>query len=186
MRKLYKKIDHVWHYWEIWEDGKTPAQIIIHWGVLGEMGENVRVNKPTLEDALFEIVEKVAEKKESGYQEMEELSSMVLQFQTDDSWGDTEDLDFRTKMSDRLDGILGWTGNGSVTGGDIGSGTINIFFEVLDARIAVRTIVSAFEYLKIDKKYLIALQPDEADDEEDDSGDPVVLYPADYSEEFNY
>lgn len=69
---------------------------------------------------------------------------------------------------------LGWTGSGSCEGGDIGSGTVNIFNYVLDIDKATKTIIEELKnnnflegvkigYLNSEDEEYIALYPEGAE-----------------------
>ena len=79
-------------------------------------------------------------------------------------------------VEDVMNECLGWTGNGNCDGGDIGSGSINIFCFVVDPQIAAK---SAVEWLR--KKHLLqgAIMAYEKDD------DYIVLWPKDFSGKFS-
>lgn len=57
-------------------------------------------------------------------------SSLIVQFRTD-GWGSEDDLTKRYHLEDLLDARLQADNNGICDGGDIGSGTINIFLNRL-------------------------------------------------------
>ena len=46
MIKLYKKINNVQYYWETWDVDKNTS--VIHWGMVGEEGENKIVRSSIL------------------------------------------------------------------------------------------------------------------------------------------
>ena len=186
MTKLYKEIDGKIHYWEIWKNDQNSTSMTIHWGVLGDWGEKVEIIVSTLEEAANVYENKVKEKENEGFGNPAITHQMILQFHTDDSWGNINDLDFRNEMWDHLNGVLGWTGNGAVHGGDIGSGTINLFFDAVDPNIAIQSIVSAFQYLKLEKKYIIALESISTKQDAQSDFEIKVLYPQNYKSEFNY
>jgi len=175
------------YYWQIYGSSNEPVFLVIHWGKLGETGQF----KETLDKNVDEITKtyeaEIAAKRSEGFSEREDRSQMILQFRTSDDWGDTDDLEFRNEISDYLDKYLFCTGNGSTTGGDIGSGTVNIFLETVAPEIAVQTIVQALADKKVENRFLIALENYPAANElSDGEGAVKVLYPADFSGEFNY
>jgi hypothetical protein len=111
---------------------------------------------------------------------------MILQFPVVEGWGDVSDLDFRHEMEEILNNYIFWSVNGQVTGGDIGSGTINIFIHAISPDYAVFVINHVLEQHKIERPYLIALELDEPTDTEDDGFGVKVLYPKDYKGTFFY
>lgn len=83
-------------------------------------------------------------------------------------------LKLRHSVEDLMNECLGWTGNGSCDGGDIGSGTANIFNYVVDVGKATRTIIEELKnnnllqgakiaYLNPDDEEYIVLYPDGAE-----------------------
>ena len=181
MTKLYKKIDGRIHYWEIWEEAENN-KLVIHLGVLGKTGEAFEIVEWDKQRRQNIYDQKIKEKKLEGYSEPDYKHNLIIQFQTDDKWGDPADLKFRNTMWDVLNECLGWTGNGAVHGGDIGSGSANLFFDAVDPDIAVTTIVTVLKARGIRKQFKIALEvPTKGDDI-----DLKVLYPANYKGEFNY
>jgi hypothetical protein len=54
--------------------------------------------------------------------------------------GNSEDLDKRHRLQERMDETLGWTGLGHCDGGSIGSGTMEVCNFVVDYEIAKRVI----------------------------------------------
>lgn len=140
MKKLYKEIDGVWHYQEAWtHEGKCTY----HWGQLGTTGQSkvLRIDGKQLKEPAIENV--LAEAAREGYAEIapEKHFQMVVQRKTADEWGDSSDLDDRYLIEEILNECLGWTGNGFCDGGDIGSGTINVFSFVVDPHLACKTII---------------------------------------------
>ena len=185
--KLYKNIDNVIHYWQIYGSSIDPLCLVIHWGRLGETGEFIEIKDRTPDEMREIYKSEIAKQTKEGYQESENRQPMVLQFKTSDEWGGTDDLEFRNEIWDYLDKFLFWTGNGSISGGDIGSGTVNLFFEAVTPEIAISTIVHALEEKKVDQPFLIALENDKSVElPDDDSIDIKVLYPKDYQGTFFY
>jgi hypothetical protein len=56
--------------------------------------------------------------------------------------GAPEDLDRREKYRNFINEHLGWTGNGRCDDGDIGSGEMTLFANVVDPYLAIKTIPS--------------------------------------------
>jgi len=54
--------------------------------------------------------------------------------------GTPEDIEKRTRLQDRMDSILGWTGLGHCDGGSIGSGTMEVCCFVIDFDTAKNVI----------------------------------------------
>jgi len=184
--KLYKKIDAIIHYWQIYGSSNNPVFLVIHWGRLGETGEFNEIKDRTLSDLKKMYDTQISGKKEVKYQEAEKFQRMILQFQTTDEWGAADDLDFRNEIWEYLDRFLFLTGNGSISGGAIGSGTVNLFFEVIIPDIGIDTIVHALQEKKIERPYLIALESNEPEMPDDGSFGIKVLYPQNYQGSFSY
>jgi len=178
--KLYKLEHEVLRFWQIY-GSPDPAAIVISWGTLGQLEgheEFTQGGLATLKEKYHHLIQ---EKRTEGFEERVHYKDMILQFLTDDKWGDRDDLGFRNRIWDILNAQLFWTGNGEVSGGDIGSGTVNLFFRAISSKLAVSTISSLLKGRQINRSYLIAFERDPQS-----TGYPRVIYPEDYSGEFNY
>lgn len=138
MIKLTKKVKDGILYWEVWEDDKT---LLIHYGNIGSTGETQEI-KLSLFQKAERIMQKLAEEKiNEGYEyiDEEQLIELVIQYSYAD--GEIEvALEKRDSVEELMNECLGWTGNGHCDGGDIGSGTANIFNYVIDVSKALKTI----------------------------------------------
>lgn len=139
MIKLVKEVDNELVYWEDWKDDKT---LTVHYGVVGDTGETEEVKLK-----LFEKAEKVMgrlaeEKLNDGYETVdeEELIELVVQYSYEENHM-VEALEKRHMVEDLMNECLGWTGNGSCDGGDIGSGSANVFNYVIDVEKALNTTI---------------------------------------------
>lgn len=108
--------------------------------------------------------------------------SMVIRYLVE-GWGDVDDLDKRRDVHLIVDPCLRSAGNGYVDGGDLGSGSINVYLEgVVDPELACTAIVRALR----DNGHLdgahIALEVDDAA-----TGDRTyrILWPTNYEGEFS-
>lgn len=176
MIKLYKHVVAETHYWEAWDAGN--GSVTVHWGVLGTQGESKDVPIPQNATA-DEIIDRESQTlRSNGYNtiNIEEHVQLILQFKTQDAWGDTGDLDKRHSVEDILNECLGWTGNGHCDGGDIGSGTINAYSFVVDPYLARDAIVVALKHEDLIDGAIIAI---------DNQDDYKVLWPDDFSSEFS-
>ncbi len=139
MFKLYKDIDGVLHYWETWDkDDKTG---VVHWGIVGERGESKEVKSSLFEDFHKKIQKEVTNMTKQGYDEIneEDIYTLLIEFLVD-GMGNAADVDKRTRLQDKMDQTLGWTGLGHCDGGSIGSGTMEVCCFVVDFDIAERVI----------------------------------------------
>jgi hypothetical protein len=168
--KLYRREDETVHYWQIY-GVPDPNGLVISRGKLGVVGEYEEIKDKSPEETKQTYNLLIKQKKAEGYFEFDNASKMILQFNTGDPWGGVEDLAFRNEMWDYLDKYLFWTGNGAITGGDIGSGTANLFFHAISPTLAVSTINSALHEKQINRPYIIAV-------EDNEPADGIALYGA--------
>lgn len=144
MIKLYKESNNTIHYFEIWiNEDKT---LTIHQGKLGEVGETENLdtkNKDLPTDVL--LAKHISDKKEIGYKELNDLTEFIVQYSYVEDCNQAELIEKRDYIESLFNNCLGWTGNGHCDGGDIGSGTMNIFCYVVDKNIAIHTILEVLE-----------------------------------------
>ncbi|MFE0508054.1 WGR domain-containing protein [Peribacillus butanolivorans] len=139
MIKLIKKDDNKLLYWEVWEDKKT---LTIHYGSVGDTGETEEM-KISLFKKAEKVMETLAEEKlNEGYEHLDEdeLTELVVQHSYEENQMQ-EALERRHMVEDLMNECLGWTGNGFSDGGDIGSGTANVFNYVIDVEEALKAII---------------------------------------------
>lgn len=155
--KLYRKWEGDIFYWQLFRYPGDTFHLVVNEGMLGGSDRVSEFKTLVKEEARVAYDELIRGKRMEGYQEMEVATQerMTLQFQTNDAWGGAEDLDFRNEMWEYLDTRLYWSGNGAFSGGDIGSGTINLFFEVISPAVAVETIVRALAEKQMDRPFVI-------------------------------
>lgn len=149
--KLYKKENSVFHYWEAWKtDGYTA---VIHWGILGKMGEDIEIIEPSLNKFKKEINKLINQKINEGYNEIsiEKQYTLAITFQLD-NWGNIKDLERREELRKFISWDLGWTGIGRCDDGEIGSRTMRLFADVIDPYIAIKIISSRFKLRRIPEK----------------------------------
>lgn len=142
MIKLYKAGEPV-QYWEAWA---TPTEVTIHWGVLGEAGETreIRLSPGDNPNTLIDCEAKKHKKK--GFKKIprSKLQRLIIQYQIE-GMGQETDRDKRIKVEGMMNESLGWRGLGHCDGGDIGSGTMNVFCFVADTEAAVRHVLEALK-----------------------------------------
>jgi hypothetical protein len=139
MLKLYEKIDGVMNYWETWDNGDNSGTV--HWGRLGQRGENKIVKSGYGEDFHDKIQNEINAKIEEGFRPADEddLSILLIEYKVD-GMGNQNDLEKRTRLQSRMDETLGWTGLGHCDGGSMGSGTMEVCCFVVDFDTAKEVI----------------------------------------------
>lgn len=141
MLNLYRTTNGLTEYWEAWEDTRT--KVVVHWGALGEKGNTRKVSHHASLSSSA-VIEKEAEPiKAAGFKpvNIEEHTQIVIQYKVEGR-GSSKDHDRRVKVEDRMNDCLGWTGLGHCDGGDLGSGTMNVFCEVVNRAIAEPIIIA--------------------------------------------
>jgi hypothetical protein len=110
--------------------------------------------------------------------------SLIVQYRVS-GWGSPTDLEKRHRLSDLLDDCLEEAENGCCDGGDIGSGSINIFLEeVIDPQRACDTIVAALQESGDLEGAVIALNLD-PDGTNEEGPYHSILWPQDYHGDFS-
>ncbi|HRG01330.1 MAG TPA: hypothetical protein PKZ75_09450 [Bacteroidia bacterium] len=139
MLKLYKRIDNDIHYWETWDkDEKTG---VVHWGVVGQRGQDKEIKSGLFTNFRKDIQKEIDIYSEDGYEEVDidDHFTLLIEFKVD-GMGTPEDVEKRTRLQDRMNETLGWTGLGHCDGGSIGSGTMEVCCFVIDFDIAKSVI----------------------------------------------
>jgi len=166
MIKLYKAGD-VTRYWEAWN---TSTKITIHWGILGETGESREIALSPEDDPNKIILREAKQPRNDGYRKIatSKLQRLVIQYQVQ-GMGNSEDLKQRERIEHLMNECLGWRGLGFCDGGDIGSGTVNIFCLVVDAKVAVPHVVDELKAKRLIDGAVVAI-----------GAKPKVVWPADF------
>jgi hypothetical protein len=73
------------------------------------------------------------------------------------TWGTTKDLDRREEVRNIVTENLGWTGNGRCDDGDIGSGEMSLFADVIDPHIAIKTLTTEFKDKNITEEFYFTI-----------------------------
>ena len=154
--KLYKKTNKIIEYWETWNTNKAKA--IIHWGQLGDKGQDKVIADLSIKGFRKKLTILINEKISDGFMEIpfEEQYTVAITFKLD-TWGTKQDIDRREKIRKVLSEHLGWTGNGRCDDGDIGSGEMTLFADVIDPYIAAKTISKEFGNKRIEDDYSITI-----------------------------
>lgn len=142
---------------------------------LETLTDQICANHPGLREG---VIEETAKRWSRSHQDVrvEDHKTLIVQHRTKD-WGSPQDLQMRHKMESLLDECLKATGSGYCDGGDIGSGTVNIFLFVLDPHRAKDTVVEALRKAQLLEEVTIAIETDEGFE---------VLWPQDFVGEFSY
>lgn len=139
MLKLYKQKDNQLWYWETWDKDEKTA--IVHWGIVGEQGENKEVKGGLFSSFRKNVQKEIDQKLKEGYAEFDQDKVSFLEIEYSiEGFGTEQDLAKRHRLEQKMDGILGWTGLGHSDGGSIGSGTMEVGCMVVDFDIAKKVI----------------------------------------------
>jgi hypothetical protein len=137
--KLYKRVDDKLHYWETWDiDNKKGAT---HKGIVGQRGDYKEIKSGLFSSFRKEIQKEVDEFCKDGYVDVdiEDHFTLLIEFKVE-GMGTPEDVEKRTRLQDKMNETLGWTGLGHCDGGSIGSGTMEVCCYVIDFEIAKSVI----------------------------------------------
>jgi hypothetical protein len=174
MLKLYKRGPAGILYWEAWTDA---GRVVIHGGRLGQRGK-ARYERPPKGTTLKQFIAGAAkERRAEGYQAIpiEDHHQVVVQYQLK-GWGAAKDLDKATKIQSLFDECLGWTGNGHCDGNDIGSGSMNIFSDVVDPELGAKRLVAELRKHRLLDGAVVAIR---------EGDDYRVVHPARFKGEFS-
>jgi hypothetical protein len=155
--KLYKPTnDKVILYWETWNTNDKSA--ITHFGLLGDKGTIEKVNTFSSKELQDKINSLIDQKIKEGYAEIpiEKLYTVTINFKLK-TWGTSKDLDRREFVRNIVTENLGWTGNGRCDDGDIGSGEMTLFADVVDPYIAIRTLTKEFLDKNINDEHIFGI-----------------------------
>ncbi len=143
MLKLYKKEGGGLLYWEAWVHEGT---LTVHWGTVGQVGEEKSQPVPPDEDPDMAIAEAAGPLVDAGYDEPEPdaMAPLIVQYAVEGK-GTGHDLEKRVAVEELLTDALGWTGNGEVEGGELREGLLQVHCRVMDPEAGVRTVVEALD-----------------------------------------
>jgi hypothetical protein len=104
---------------------------------------------------------------------------LVIQYPMSDSFDAEEDAEFRGELETLVRDALGAIG--TCDGGDVGSGTVNVFCTVAeaDATRACKAIVAALDGAGIEGAIIAFI------DDNDEDSEPNVLHPDDFAGTFS-
>jgi hypothetical protein len=165
--RLYKKEGDTLRYWEAWV---YEESVTVHWGIVGQTGEEKVLPLPADEDPDMVIAQAAEPLVDEGYDEPEPdiMAPLVIQYALQGK-GTGQDFEKRQLIESIISDTLGWTGNGEVEGAESHLGRMNIYFRVMDADIALSTLREALESEEVLAGALIAAIPED--------GEPRVLWP---------
>lgn len=143
MLKLYKKEGDSLRYWEAWVHEGT---LTVHWGIVGQTGEQRDSPVPPDEDPDMAIAEAAGPLVDQGYDEPEPdaLLALLVEYPIQGR-GTGHDVEKRMAVEELLTDALGWTGNGEVEGGELREQRLRVYCRVMDADAGVRTVVEALD-----------------------------------------
>ncbi|MCP3099673.1 hypothetical protein LZ198_12420 [Myxococcus sp. K15C18031901] len=144
MLKLYKKEGGSLRYWEAWVHERV---LTLHWGTVGEVGEQKELPiPPEEEDPELALAEAAGPLVDDGYDEPDPdaMDTLIVQYDVEGP-GSGHDLEKRVAVEELLTDALGWTGNGEVEGGEQGDGHLRVHCRVMDADAAVRAVELALD-----------------------------------------
>lgn len=158
MLRLYKKDGDTLRYWEAWV---YEGSLTLHWGVVGDKGEDSSRPVDASEDPDMLIAQAAESLVDEGYDEPdpEAMIPLVVQFPLQGK-GSGQDFEKRHAVEELLAEVLGWTGNGEVEGGETQPGRMNVFCRVMDLDVALRTLPGALEGEELLEDALFAIVPE--------------------------
>jgi hypothetical protein len=143
--KLYKKTDQGYLYWETWNTDDKSA--VIHWGQIGQNGQDKDLKTNSNKDLRIKLKEQIEKTIKEGYAEipLENQYTIAVTFKLE-SLGTSKDLDRREEIRSILTEHLGWTGNGRCDDGDIGSGEMTLYADVVEPYVGVKTMIEELKF----------------------------------------
>lgn len=141
---LYKTAGDKKHYWQLWNT--SDHQATLNYGCVGELGQVENFSEESPVDFRNKVNSMIDAKANDGYKEIpfEKFYTLEVTFKLK-TWGTSEDLDRREKFRSIITEKLGWTGNGRCDDGDIGSGEMSLFAEVVDPYLAMESLKGEFK-----------------------------------------
>ena len=137
--KLYRLTENKKEYWQVWDNGDNSHTI--HWGELGTKGQSKIVKSSFFKKAETIIQKEVDAFVAQGFHEIDDEDHITLLIEyAVNGMGNSEDLDKRNRLVDRMNDTLAWTGLGYCDGGSIGSGTMEVCNYVVNFEIAKNVI----------------------------------------------
>ncbi len=150
--KLYKKEETSYLYFETWTTNGNTA--VIHWGRLGTKGESKELKATSNSDLKTKLNIVISKMVSDGYAEIpiDHQYTIAITFKLS-SWGTTQDLERREQIRSILTEHLGWTGNGRCDDGDIGSGEMTLYADVIEPYVGAKSIKEEFKLNNVTESY---------------------------------
>jgi hypothetical protein len=138
MQSLYRKDGRAIFYHQAWVNGDI---VIENRGQGGERGEVRTYPAASLSDRRRIMAGIAAEARQAGFAAIppSRMQQLVLSAPMTDNVA--ADLDHRHALEDLLNNELGWLGLGYCDGGEIGSGSMEVFCRVVNRRFAVEAVM---------------------------------------------
>jgi hypothetical protein len=164
---------------EIWESWTASGEVFIRSGKVGE-GAELRSFSLKERGRATLMIKEVEGIEAAGFKalEMEDFVQVVIHYRLQ-RWGSVDDHARRVAIEDLMTECLTRTGLGICDGGDIGSATINIFCEVVDAATAEPIIINQLRQHNHLEGAVIAMRERKGHDTY------KVLWPKDFTGTFN-
>lgn len=134
MFKRYKRTSIGLEYHEAWPEDEV---VVEHWGICGERGQTHQYPASTAGDQRKILKELKTKAAAMGFKPipLSRHTAVIVQ-RSIDGMGTVEDVDERHALEDFLNEETGWLGLGHCDGGSIGSGSMESYCYVVDAKLA--------------------------------------------------
>lgn len=174
--KAYRTSNGITEFWESWNEG---VETFVR---SGKIGEKCQIRKFSMKDPTqaSAVIKELDQIEKSGYSPRDpaQFDQIVIHYRLE-GWGSVRDHDRRVKIEDMMTECLASTGLGFCDGGDLGSGTMNIFCDVVDGAVAVGPIVECLRDNEELDGAVIARRVRNRDD------DYHVVWPKDFTGDFS-
>lgn len=176
MLKLYKREEDKTLYWEAWDE---EAEIVIHFGELGQVGETNTIPLPEFEPPDSAIQREAQLAREAGFNEIEheDLFEMIVRYPLKHD-GNVEDLEVAYRLEEILNDTLGWTGLGYCDMHEVTGLHIDVYNYVVNPRVAITPLTADLSCAGLLDEAVIAYQ--------DKDENFIVLWPENYKGVFDY
>jgi len=113
---------------------------------VGEIGQSEEVHSGLLSSFRKKIQTIINKKIDEGYRhiDIDDHYTLLIEYIIEEM-GTPEDIEKRTRLQDKMDEVLGWTGLGHCDGGSIGSGRMEVCCLVIDFGLAKVVIEKSLE-----------------------------------------